>query len=53
MISAGYLTGAKARMLLRLLVAAGATSEDVGAGFGVLGTAGGGASLLGGSLVVT
>ncbi len=54
LIPAGYLTGAKARVLLRLLLAAGASIADARQAFGALGTPGGGAaSLLGGALVTS
>ena len=53
LIGAGYLTAAKARVLLRLLLAAGAATGDVRRAFAALGAPGGAATELGGSLVVT
>lgn len=53
LISAGAMTAAHARMLLRLLLAAGATLEDVRRAFEALGAPGAPAELLGGRLIVT
>ncbi len=50
---AGYLTGAKARLLLRLLLAAGASIGDVQRAFAALAAPGAAATELGGALVVT
>jgi L-asparaginase len=53
LIPAGFLTGAKARMFLRFLLAAGASLEEVRKAFDALATPGVHASLLGGRLTVT
>lgn len=53
LIGAGYLTGAKARLLLRLLLATGAAAGDVRRAFAALGTPGEAATQLGGALVVS
>lgn len=53
LISAGAMTGAHARLLLRLLLAAGASLDDVRAGFAALRAPGPPAELLGGRLAVT
>jgi L-asparaginase len=53
LISAGSMTAARARMLLRLLLAAGATLEDVRQAFEALGVPGEPAELLGGRLSVS
>jgi L-asparaginase len=53
LISAGAMTAARARMLLRLLLAADATLEDVRQAFEALGAPGSPAELLGGRLTVT
>ena len=53
LIGAGYLTAAKARVLLRLLLAAGASTGDVRRAFAVLAAPGGAATELGGALVVS
>lgn len=53
LISAGAMTGARARMLLRLLLAAEATLEDVRRAFEALGVPGLSAELLDGRLTVT
>jgi L-asparaginase len=54
LIPAGYLTGAKARVLVRLLLAAGATVGDVREAFELLGAPGEeSASVLGGALVLS
>jgi L-asparaginase len=52
LIPAGALTGAKARMLLRLLLAAGASGKEVREAFDALATPGVQASLLGGRFTV-
>lgn len=53
LIPAGAMTGAQARMLLRLLLAANAPLGEIGAAFEALGTPGSDARMLGGRLVVT
>ncbi len=53
LISAGSMTAARARMLLRLLLAAEASVDDVRAAFGALGAPGEPAELLGGRLSVS
>jgi L-asparaginase len=52
-ISAGAMTAAHARMLLRMLLAAGATIDDAREAFEALGAPGSHADLLGGRLIVT
>jgi L-asparaginase len=53
LISAGAMTAAQARMLVRLLLAAEATLEDMRQAFEALGAPGSPAELLGGRLTVT
>jgi L-asparaginase len=53
LINAGAMTAARARALLRLLLAADATLDDVGQAFEALGVPGATAELLGGRLTVT
>jgi L-asparaginase len=53
LISAGAMTAARARMLLRLLLAAEVSLEDVRQAFAALGAPGSSAELLGGRLTVT
>ena len=53
LITAGAMTGAHARMLLRLLLAAAAPAGEIGPAFRALGTPGTAAELLGGRLVVS
>jgi L-asparaginase len=54
LIHAGYLTGAKARVLVRLLLAAGASIDDVARAFAALGAPGAdNATLAGGALVLS
>lgn len=53
LISAGAMTAAHARMLLRMLLAAEATTDDVREAFEALGAPGSDADLLGGRLTVT
>lgn len=53
LISAGAMTASHARMLLRMLLAAGAAIDDVRGAFESLGAPGSGAELLGGRLSVT
>jgi L-asparaginase len=53
LMSAGAMTAAHARMLLRMLLAAGATIDDVREAFEALGAPGSNVELLGGRLIVT
>jgi L-asparaginase len=53
LIGAGAMTGAQARVLLRLLLAAAAPLAEIGPAFAALRTPGTAAELLGGSLVVS
>lgn len=53
LINARAMTAARARVLLRLLLAAGATIEDARQAFEALGTPGAPATLLGGRLITT
>ena len=53
LISAGAMTGARARMLLRMLLAAGAPVNDIGRAFQSLGCTGAPVKLLDGRLTVS